>query len=214
MNKWCFYMICLIFMANTVNGQYYRQDNGFLLGINAGYTHPTGDMGKILKTGLGANLSAKYLVNRVIGIGFEAGYHTFKSKMILNNDNTNQDYKCRLLPVLLEATFYMPNWDRTILPYLGVHFGAYVTNVSVNRESEIYGDPSLSKKLWLIAPGVGLNGGSLFELSDQVYLDLKVRADYVPKIEENYQFDENNSGKIGFNKMLNIGANIGLLYKF
>lgn len=214
MKKWCFYIICLIFTANTVKGQYYRQDNGFLLGINAGYTYPTGNMGKILKNGLGANLSAKYLINRVIGIGFEAGYHSFKSKVLLNNDNTNQDYKCRLLPVLLEAAFYVPTWDRSILPYLGVHFGAYITNIQVSRESEVYGIPSLSKKLWLVSPGVGLNGGSLFQLSDQVYLDLKIRVDYAPKIEDNYSFNENNSGNIGFNSMLNIGANIGLLYKF
>ena len=175
-------------------GQYYRQDNGFLLGINAGYSYPLGDMGKILKNGLGGNVSAKYLINNAIGIGFEAGYHSFKPKVLLSNDNTDQDYKCRLIPMLLEASFYMPNWDRTILPYLGI--------------------PDLSKKLFIVSPGVGLNAGSLFELSEQVYLDLKIRVDYVPKVDDSYQFDENTPGNIGFDKIMNIGANIGLLYKF
>ena len=214
MKKWYFCLICLLGMTNIMKGQYYRQDNGFLLGINAGYSYPLGDMGKILKNGLGGNVSAKYLINNAIGIGFEAGYHSFKPKVLLSNDNTDQDYKCRLIPMLLEASFYMPNWDRTILPYLGIHFGAYITNVKVSRRSDIYGIPDLSKKLFIVSPGVGLNAGSLFELSEQVYLDLKIRVDYVPKVDDSYQFDENTPGTIGFDKIMNIGANIGLLYKF
>ena len=214
MKKWYFCLICLLGMTNIMKGQYYRQDNGFLLGINAGYSYPLGDMGKILKNGLGGNVSAKYLINNAIGIGFEAGYHSFKPKVLLSNDNTDQDYKCRLIPMLLEASFYMPNWDRTILPYLSIHFGAYITNVKVSRRSDIYGIPDLSKKLFIVSPGVGLNAGSLFELSEQVYLDLKIRVDYVPKVDDSYQFDENTPGNIGFDKIMNIGANIGLLYKF
>lgn len=214
MKKWSFYLICLLFSAGTAEAQYYRQDNGLLLGINAGYTYPLGDMGKILKNGIGTNLSAKYLINKVIGIGFEAGYHSFKPKMLLDNNNTYQEYKCRVIPALLDATFYIPTWDRTILPYLGIHFGAYFTNIKVSKESTTFDTPSESKKLFLISPGIGLNGGSLFELSDQVWLDLKLRVDYVPQIDGSYQLDENRTGDIGFNKMLNIGANIGLLYKF
>lgn len=214
MKKWYFCLICLFCTASFTKGQYYRQDNGFLLGINAGYSYPLGDMGKILKNGLGGNVSAKYLINNAIGIGFEAGYHSFKSKILLSNDNTDQDYKCRLIPILLEASFYIPNWDHTVLPYLGIHFGAYLTNVNVSRRSDIYDVSTLSKKLFIVSPGVGLNAGSLFELSEQVYLDLKIRVDYVPKVEDSYQFDENTPANIGFNKILNIGANIGLLYKF
>lgn len=214
MKKWCLYLLCLLCFTGSANAQYYRQDRGFLLGANIGYSYPLGDMGKILKNGFGANLSAKYLINDVIGIGLETGYHTYKSKVLLSNDNTDQDYKCRLIPALLEATFYFPNWDRTILPYLGVHFGAYMTNIRVSRQSSIYDVANLSKNLFLVSPGVGLHGGSLFELSEQVFLDFKLRIDYVPKIESTYKFDENASGNIGFDKMLNIGANIGLLYKF
>ncbi len=214
MKKWYFCLICLFCTASITQGQYYRQDNGFLLGVNAGYSYPLGDMGKILKNGLGGNVAGKYLINHVIGIGFEAGYHSFKSKVLLSNDNTDQDYKCRLIPVLLDASFYMPNWDHTILPYLGIHFGAYLTNIKVSRRSDIYGIPTLSKKLFIVSPGVGLNAGSLFELSEQVYLDFKIRVDYVPKVEDSYQFDENTPGNIGFDEILNIGANIGLLYKF
>mgnify|MGYP002546904622 FL=1 len=214
MKKWYFCLICLFCTASITQGQYYRQDNGFLLGVDAGYSYPLGDMGKILKNGLGGNVVGKYLINHVIGIGFEAGYHSFKSKVLLSNDNTDQDYKCRLIPVLLDASFYMPNWDHTILPYLGIHFGAYLTNIKVSRRSDIYGIPTLSKKLFIVSPGVGLNAGSLFELSEQVYLDFKIRVDYVPKVEDSYQFDENTPGNIGFDKILNIGANIGLLYKF
>lgn len=214
MKKWYLCLICLLSIANITEGQYYRQDNGFLWGINVGYSYPLGNMGKMLKNGLGANFTGKYLINNAIGIGIEAGYHAFKPKVLLSNDNTDQDYKYRLIPVLLEASFYIPNWDRTILPYLGVHFGAYITHLKVSRRSDTYGISTLSKKLFIVSPGVGLNAGSLFELSEQVYLDFKIRADYVPKIEESYQFDENTPAKIGFNKILNIGANIGLLYKF
>lgn len=214
MKKWFLCVMCSIFMLPSIRAQYYRQDRGFLLGVNAGYTYPVGDMGKILKNGLGANLSAKYLINRVIGIGFEAGYHSFKSKMLLNNENTSQGYNCRMIPALLEATFYVPTWDRTILPYFGVHFGAYIIHVDITQKST-YDQQDVSKKLYLFSPGGGLHAGVLFELSERIYLDLKLRADYAPKIEDEYDIDElSGKGNIGFNKMLNPGVNIGLLYKF
>ena len=69
------YLFCLICTITLAKGQYYRPDRGFLPGINAGYFYPTGDMGKILKNGIGGNVSAKYLINKMIGIGFEAGYY-------------------------------------------------------------------------------------------------------------------------------------------
>ena len=87
----------------------------------------------------------------MIGIGFEAGYYGFKTKVNLNKDDVSQKYKYHLIPVLLEATFWM---------------------------------------------------------------DLKVRADYVPRIDDAYEYNEYTQGNIGFNKMLNIGGNIGLLYRF
>lgn len=210
------YIIIILFIAGTTNGQYYRQDRGLMIGVNAGYTYPTGDMGKILKNGLGGNFSVKYLINEVIGLGFETGYHSFKNKMLLNNYNTTQDYKCRVIPALLEATFYIPTWNRTALPYLGVHFGAYMTNIKIGGQSDIYGVADFSKNLFLVSPGVGLHGGCLIELSDFVWLDLKLHADYVPKIEDEYTLgdDDLTIHRTGFSKMLNVGANIGLLYKF
>lgn len=220
MKKWPLYIMCLFLLsANIAKGQYYRQDQGFMLGINAGYSYPTGDMGKIVKNGIGANISAKYLINRVIGIGFEAGFHSFQTKVNLNRDNSSQSsqkYKANLMPALLETTFYIPTWDRTILPYLGLHFGAYITNINVSQDTDTgIGNEKFSKKLYLFSPGGGINGGALFRLSDQVYLDLKVRADYVAKIEAEYSTGEySEPGNIGFDKMLNIGANVGLLYRF
>ena len=62
------YLFCLICTITLAKGQYYRPDRGFLPGINAGYFYPTGDMGKILKNGIGGNVSAKYLINKMIGI--------------------------------------------------------------------------------------------------------------------------------------------------
>ena len=103
------YLFCLICTITLAKGQYYRPDRGFLLGINAGYFYPTGDMGKILKNGIGGNVSAKYLINKMIGIGFEAGYYGFKTKVNLNKDDVSQKYKYHLIPVLLEATFYVQN---------------------------------------------------------------------------------------------------------
>lgn len=117
------YLFCLICTITLAKGQYYRPDHGFLPGINAGYFYPTGDMGKILKNGIGGNVSAKYLINKMIGIGFEAGYYGFKTKVNLNKDDVSQKYKYHLIPVLLEATFYVPTWNRTTLPYLGIQFG-------------------------------------------------------------------------------------------
>lgn len=131
MRKIIIYLIFTFLCIQTGFSQYYRQDQGFLLGINAGYLYPTGDMGKILKNGIGGNLSAKYLINKVIGIGFESGYYRFKSKLNLDNDHTAQEYKCNLIPALLEATFYIPTWNRTTLPYLGLQFGGYLTHIRV-----------------------------------------------------------------------------------
>mgnify|MGYP002087539725 CR=1 FL=1 len=96
------YLFCLICTITLAKGQYYRPDRGFLPGINAGYFYPTGDMGKILKNGIGGNVSAKYLINKMIGIGFEAGYYGFKTKVNLNKDDVSQKYKYHLIPVLLD----------------------------------------------------------------------------------------------------------------
>ena len=216
MRKCCLFLIALICTVSLAQGQYRRQDHGFLLGINAGYLYPTGDMGKILKNGIGGNISAKYLINEVIGIGFEGGYYGFKSKIAKEQHATEQDYKAHLIPALLEATFYIPTWNRTTLPYLGIQFGGYLTQIKVNQAEEAYSSrPSFSKKLSLFSPGGGLHGGVLFQLgTDQWWMDLKVRADYVPKIEDEYELNEYTKGNIGFAKMLNIGGNIGILYKF
>ena len=94
------YLFCLICTITLAKGQYYRPDRGFLPGINAGYFYPTGDMGKILKNGIGGNVSAKYLINKMIGIGFEAGYYGFKTKVNLNKDDVSQKYK------MCDCTFY------------------------------------------------------------------------------------------------------------
>lgn len=216
MKKWCTFILCFIVTAQIAHAQYYRRDQAFMLGINAGYLYPTGDMGKILKNGLGGNFSMKYLVNRVVGIGFEAGYYSFKSKIAEGRAYDMQDYKGRVIPALIEATFYVPTWNRATLPYMGLHFGAYINNVKVSSTDAYYPENSHSKQLFIFSPGGGLHGGVLCELSDKAWLDIKIRADYVPKINDEYHFKEDDLNKhsIGFQKMLNIGANIGLLYKF
>lgn len=208
-----FLLFLLLNFPLLSNGQYRRGEQGLLLGVNAGYLYPTGDMGKILKNGIGGNISLKYLINEVLGIGFESGYYGFKSKLNLDNTNTEQEYKCHLTPVLLEASFYFPTWNRTTLPYVGLQFGGYLTQIKVSRES-VYSF-STSKSLLLFSPGAGAHGGVLFQLgSDRCWMDIRIRADYVPKIEDKYEMDEYTQGNIGFHKMLNIGANIGILYKF
>lgn len=216
MKKLYFCLVCTIFLTSLVQGQYYRQDRGVLLGVNAGYLYPTGDMGKLLKNGIGGNISVKYLINRVIGIGFESGYYGFKSKIIKEQHDTKQSYKAHLIPALLEATFYIPTWNRTTLPYWGISFGGYMTQIKVSQTEPAYSSqPSLSKKLFLFSPGIGIHGGVLFQLaSDHWWMDLKIKADYVPEIKDDYEFDEYTQGNIGFNKMLNLGANIGILYQF
>lgn len=214
--KNCFLcLFSLIFVAHFAQAQY-RQDRGFLLGINAGYLYPTGDMGKILKNGIGGNISAKYLINDVIGIGFEGGYYAFKSKIAKEQHLTEQEYKAHLIPALLEATFYIPTWNRTTLPYLGIQFGGYINQIKVSQSAPAYSsETSMSKKLFLFSPGAGLHGGVLFQLaSERWWMDVRLRADYVPKIDGEYAIDDYNKGHIGFDKMLNIGGNIGILYKF
>lgn len=214
--KNCFLcLFSLIFVAHFAQAQY-RQDRGFLLGINAGYLYPTGDMGKILKNGIGGNISAKYLINDVIGIGFEGGYYAFKSKIAKEQHSTEQEYKAHLIPALLEATFYIPTWNRTTLPYLGIQFGGYINQIKVSQSAPAYSSEiSMSKKLFLFSPGAGLHGGVLFQLaSERWWMDVRLRADYVPKIDGEYAIDDYNKGNIGFDKMLNIGGNIGILYKF
>lgn len=209
------YLICLSCILLSAKAQYYRQDKGLLLGVNASYLYPTGDMGKILKNGIGGNLSVKYLINEVIGIGFEGGYYTFKSKIGEERGGKAQDYRANLIPALLEATFYIPTWNRTTLPYLGIQFGAYMNQIKVSQKEDSYLSSSLSKNLFLFSPGGGVHAGVLFQLgSDRLWMDFRLRADYTPKIEDEYNIDDYTKGNIGFNKMLNIGGNIGILYKF
>lgn len=192
------------------------KESGFLLGINAGYTYPLGDFGKINKNGLGGGIAAKYLINRVVGIGLEAGYHTFKSEIpALGTDNSQQDYKCRLIPLVLEGTFYIPTWDRTLLPYLGVHFGAYFTHIKVARTPSYPSetDPPVSKNLFLFSPGVGLHAGLLIEISEFLKLDCKIKGDYVMEIDDKYTI-HGSEKSIGFDQITDLGVSIGLLYSF
>lgn len=213
MKKGYYLLFVLLLLGGGMRAQYRNNDSGFLLGVNAGYTYPLGDFGKINKNGLGGNLSAKYLINRVIGIGFEGGYHSFKTD-IAGNDNVSQDYKCKLIPFVLEATFYIPTWDRTLLPYCGLHFGGYMTHIGIHQKSNLYGDPEVSEKLNLLSPGIGPDIGLLIELSDYVKLDLKIKGDYVLSVKDEYKIDEYTRGNIGFNKIMNLGLSIGLLYTF
>ena len=215
MKKYYLSLLCLLTCSFFTWGQNYRQDRGLLLGANVSYQYPTGDMDKILKNGIGANLSAKYLINNVIGIGFESGFHRFKTK-IESNTNTNQEYKLSQIPILLEATFYIPTWNRTTLPYLGLHFGGYLTQIKVGQDKLANAsETNISKKISIFSPGAGLHGGVLCQLaSDYWWLDIRLRANFIPTIENEYTIDEYNTGDIGFDKMLNIGAQIGLLYKF
>ena len=214
MKKGYYLLFVLLLLWTGMQGQYYRNnDSGFLLGVNAGYTYPLGDFGKINKNGLGGNLSAKYLINRVIGIGLEAGYHSFKTD-IAGNDNVSQDYKCQLIPFVIEATFYIPTWDRTLLPYCGLHFGGYMTHIKINQTYQFPENSPVSKKLNLVSPGVGPDIGILIELSEYVKLDLKVKGDYILNIKDEYKIDDYNQGNIGFNKIMNLGLSIGLLYTF
>lgn len=216
MKVYLFFLLLLLLNLPFLSyGQYHRGEQELLLGVNAGYFYPTGDMGKILKNGIGGNISLKYLINEVLGIGFESGYYGFKSKLNLDNANTDQEYKCHLTPVLLEASFYFPTWNRTTLPYMGLQFGGYLTQIKVSQKCTIAYSHDISKNLFLFSPGAGVHGGVLFQLSsDRCWMDVRIRADYVPKIEDKYEFDEYTQGNIGFHKMLNIGANIGILYKF
>ncbi|MDR1757281.1 MAG: porin family protein [Culturomica sp.] len=203
----------LISLASAAEAQYYRRGGQqFLLGANAAYSVTTRDFGKIAKNGTGANLSARYLINEVIGLGFETGYHNFKSK-IGSNTQIAQETKYRLIPLLLEATFYIPTWDRSLLPYLGVHFGGYMALISVSKQDSGYEGESVKKKLNSFSPGGGPHAGLLIELNEFVKLDLRLRGDYVATIEADYS-DEYQTYNTGFDKILNFGGSVGLLYTF
>lgn len=211
-------LISLLFGITLVQAQYYKQGNGsFRLGINAQYTYALGDFSDVAKNGLGANISGKYLINDVIGIGFETGYHAFKQgdKLEIQSSHQSHTVKYRLIPALFEGTFYIPTWDRTLLPYLGIQFGAYILNIDI-RQTDIYSPENNAKEsLWRFSPGVGAHAGLFIEVTEYVDLDIKIRLDYIPKIKAEYDLDDlGNKGNIGFDKMMNPGASIGLLYKF
>ena len=71
---------------------------------------------------------------------------------------------------------------RTTLPYLGIQFGGYFSQLDVGRQYTGYSASlSFSKHLFLFSPGVGLHGGLLFQLSDKVWMDLKVRPIMSPE---------------------------------
>lgn len=216
MNK--FLLISIFFITNIVSApaQYNRNDTNILLGINASYLYPTGNMGKILKNGIGSNLSFKYLLNKIIGIGIESGFYRFKSKIAENQNLISQNYLAHLMPFLLEATFYIPTWNQITLPYAGILFGGYLTQIKIQQENTSnWSLNNISKNLFLFSPGIGLHAGILYQLaSEKWWLDFRIRLDYVPKIQDEYKLNEYNYGNIGFDKMLNIGSNIGILYKF
>ncbi|MDR0982774.1 MAG: porin family protein [Culturomica sp.] len=191
----------------------YRSENMSLLGVSAEYKKPMGDFGDIVKNGMGINVVGKYLVNPVIGIGFEAGYHNFKADAG-NTNNISQERKYNLIPLLLEGTFYIPNWDRTLLPYLGVHFGGNLLNVKIEQSSIDYESRNISKSINRFVIGGGLHAGVLLEMSEFFSLDIKLKYDYIPGIDDKYEIDDYNSGLLGFDKITDVGISLGLLYRF
>ncbi|MDL2251504.1 porin family protein [Odoribacter sp. OttesenSCG-928-J03] len=204
--------LLVILSCFCASAQYYYKESGFLLGVNAEYKHPLGDFGKMNKYSLGVNIAGKYLINRAIGLGFEIGYHPFKTDA-KNSSSVSQDLKTNLIPILFETTFYIPTWDRTLLPYLGLHFGGYLTNIKV-KQAGLYGESNVSKKINRFAIGIGPHVGLLVELSEFIKLDIKLRGDYVPKIKKSYDIDDYTTGSLAFDKIINIGLSAGLLYTF
>ncbi len=171
----------------ALQAQYYgSRESALFLGANAEYKKPFGDFGDITKHSLGLNLSGKYLINRVIGIGFTAGYHNFKTK-VGSTASTSQDLKIFQVPALLEATFYIPTWNRTLLPYAGLHFGGYLTCFSIHQQGN-YPDPNISEKINKFAIGVGPHLGLMAELSEFFMLDIKFIRQNPERVKENIKF--------------------------
>ncbi len=98
----------------------------------------------------------------------------------------------------------------------GLSLGAYAHHIRIAQDrNDGYYDTSLSKSLFRFSPGGGIHAGVLFQLaSDRCWLDLRLRADYAPKIRSQYDIDDYTTGNIGFDRMLLPGINIGLLYRF
>ncbi|GHU60633.1 hypothetical protein FACS1894121_1040 [Bacteroidia bacterium] len=213
-------LLLIILFFCGLNLAYAQQESGFLLGANVAYTFTTGDFKALNKNGIGVNLSGKYLINRVLGIGFESGYHPYKSK-IGDGQSVSQSMENSVIPFLAEATFYYPTWDRTLLPYFGIHFGGYLvrTKISQTGDGLVTG---FTKTLNNFTFGGGPDIGVLIEVTESIKLDLKLKGDYIPKIESRYTYksasyggdEQTYDGNIGFTKMLDFGCSVGLLYVF
>jgi hypothetical protein len=155
------------------------------VGVNAGVGFPTGYFGRISAVGYGAGISGEFLLfEKHASLGLSANLTSFGFKYLAGSGHTT------IAPVSLLAKYYFST--DAVRPFVGIELGAYSVKISDN--SNTYPGAKIN-------PGLAPMGGFVFQLSDQV--DLNLTAKYHVVFSSTYP----GASQLNF-LMLNLGTAI------
>lgn len=209
----------VVVLLLSVTSVMFAQDKSKLsTTLNAGLAFPSGDFGNVYNTGFGGELSIAYNLEWNSQLYASLGY----SHWSINNDNLNNnstapgiyDVKAPVtaLPVLLGVRWF---WQQeNFAPYLLIEGGIY------NYSLEVSGTYTNNGTVTIIRPkdetyressfNIGLGG--IWQLNDDVDLDIKARYHFVSSSKKYNLGDGAYDAEFNTSKFISLMA--GIVFNF
>jgi len=207
-------LLCMVPMAHAAGG--------WMIGVNGGWTFPTGDYGSADSTGLEAQsgpqvgLEVSYMVNERVAVGIDGTWiqNTHKAEgdvYDLGGGTTltaNKD-KFKIMRFGAHARFMMPMKDSSVHPYGLVGIGVY--NMKEDYEYTLAGGGAPTTVFTdesdnVDQPGSRFGGriglGAMFKAAEKISIDVRGDFNFI-------SMDEN---KTGISSAQFMGLQAGLIY--
>ena len=128
--------------------------------VGGGLLFPMGDFGDAAKTGFGANVGGKYMLNEKMAVGLNIGYFMMGEKV--------DGMKISIIPVSGSFTYYFG--DGGLKPYASAELGYYTAKTKIDAL-----DVDDSESDFGFAPVLGVE----YALSDKLTLDANAKYHYI-----------------------------------
>ncbi len=157
---------------------------------------------------------SKWFYNKRLTLGCDLGYQYQGGKDsfwdVANRGDVSVSYQT--IRLLLDGCYYFSHDE--VRPYLGLAFGAYYMNNSMEFEANSITNRSVSYRAKEWKPGIAPQFGVMFELSKKTMLDCKLQMDLIAHMEPTVTNDP-NYGMVTQNpheKQNQISLSIALLF--
>ena len=128
--------------------------------VGGGLLFPMGDFGDAAKTGFGANVGGKYMLNEKMAVGLNVGYFMMGEKF--------DGLKISVIPVSGSFSYYFG--EGAFKPYASAELGYYTTKVKIDALDMDESESDLG-----FAPVFGVE----YALSDKLALDVNAKYHYI-----------------------------------